>query len=143
MTPAQNAQKLDNMIQQSDHVVFRASTVFPFTLFPTEIVVDEMKLNIVHHDLFNTGQISSIEIGNITNIIAEVSVLFGTLRIQQVWLPSEFITIRYLKKHDAIEARKIIQGLMVSRHENINLAQLSPNQVRTTIQGVGKTKTAL
>ncbi|HZZ98876.1 MAG TPA: hypothetical protein VFG51_03010 [Candidatus Saccharimonadia bacterium] len=135
--PMPEHQKLAKVMNQANTVLFRAKTPFPFTIFPTEIVVDETKVSVINHFLFGTGTIHSIELDNILNIELVSGLIFGTLRLELRMLPDEPIEIPFLWRRDAIEARRIIQGLVISTHKGVDFSQVSPTVVRQSLKDVG------
>jgi hypothetical protein len=107
-------QKLDDLIQRSEKVLLKISTVFPFDLFPNDIIVDENKVNIIKREFFWSEQIHSIMIREINDVIVESNPFFATLIILDEGYREQEIRVNYLWKSEAMKARRIIQGLMVS-----------------------------
>src|SRR5947209_1395179 len=76
------AQKeLRDAIGNSHEVLVRATTVFPFTIFPDTITVDRTKLSVTHREFFKVGDVMSIRIEDILNVTAHVGPLFGSIKI--------------------------------------------------------------
>lgn len=133
-------QKLDHLKSKCDCILFRTKTVFPFDFFPDDLIIDSEKVNIIIRDFFGAEQIHGIPIKNITDLSVEHSAFFATLHI----LPgrvfqNQVVSIRHLKKNDAIKARNIIQGLIIADRENVELS----NSIHThdgidEIEAIGK-----
>ncbi len=106
--------KMDELIEKSNRVLFRTSTVFPFDFFPSEIIIDENKVSIIKKTFFWSEEVHSIMIKDITDVLIQTIPFFATLIICDDSSGENQINISFLKKDEAIKIRKIIQGLMVS-----------------------------
>lgn len=110
----------DKIIRKSDIALKEGSlvniqTVFPFTLFPDKIIVDEKRINIIRMTFFYSYYSQTIPIENIQEVIVESNPFFGSLVISEKWDPGRHLRIRYLKRREAIDAKKIIQELMIEQ----------------------------
>jgi hypothetical protein len=116
--------KLNDLVDVSDNVLFRAKAVFPFDFFPNEVTIDVNQVNILYNDLLSQ-RLHSIAIKNIFDVSVNSGVLFASLQIVDVGFKGEPpIEINYLKKPDASEARQIIQGLVIASKQELDLSRL-------------------
>ena len=135
-------EKFNALVKRSNKILLKTSAVFPFDFFPDEITIDESKVNIIFHEFFLSEDVHSITIDMIRDIEVETSPLFATLKIVPDGYPGHALEVHYLKKKDAIKARRIIQGLMVARKQDIDLAQLDESHFIEEIESLGKTHLA-
>lgn len=143
MTPDKEAianQKLDDLAEKSDSILLKISTVWPFTFFTHDIIIDTYKVNIVFRNFFWSEQIHSVMIRDVLDIVVETSIFFATLKIVDQGYIENSIDIQYLKRKDAMEARKIIQGLIVAHRQGVDLSTVKPFDVKSKVEEVGKVK---
>lgn len=119
LTPSEK-QTIDHLRGKCSCVLFRTKTVFPFDFFPDDLVIDSEKVSVIIRDFFGSAQIHSVPIKHISDLSVDHSLFFATLHI----LPgrvfqNQVMSIRHLKKRDAIRARNIIQGLIIADRENV------------------------
>jgi hypothetical protein len=133
---------LQELLKESQSVLFRFHTVFPFDLFPDEITIDENKVNIVRKSFFFTYNVHSILISDITDVLVDTGPLFASLRIidSSNYRFPIVIKISFLSKRNAFEARKLIQGLISTKRKNISLGTMPLSKVIEEVSMVGETR---
>lgn len=131
--------KFESLLKSSKKVLFQTSGVFPFDFFPDEITIDENKVNIIFHEFFLSDDVHSIMIEMIRDIEVETGPLFAILKIVPDGYPGHALELRYLKKKDALKARRIIEGLMVARRHGIDPAKLDASDFVDKLELLGKT----
>lgn len=131
--------KVETLLEESQKVLFRASSVFPFDFFPDVITIDECKVNIVAREFFFSEDIHSIPIEMIKDIEIESGPLFATLKIVPDGYPGHTPEVHHLRKQDAIKARRIIQGLMVASKHDVDLGNInvSKSKLLSLIESIG------
>src|SRR3989344_42951 len=72
--------KFQELVQQSDKVLFRIRAVFPFDFFPDEIIVDVNKVNIIQNSLLSKNM-HSVFIKDISDVVVQTGILFACLSI--------------------------------------------------------------
>ncbi len=137
-----NLKKFSLLLKGSEKVLLKISSVFPFDFFPDEVTIDECKVNIVFHDFFLSEDIHSITIDMIKDIEIEAGPIFATMKIVPDGYPGQPLTVRFLKKGDAIKIRRIIQGLMVAKRQGVDLINLDLPGFAEKIESLGKTHLA-
>lgn len=143
---------LEEITAQSNQVLFKADTVFPFILFPDTIILDRMQLSIIHRPFFMTAKITSIRIEDILSAEVQVGPLFGSVRIVSRYFSHEFAeeesssptgqrvpsSIHYLWKRDALEVHKLIQGYIVATQRKIKLSHKSKEELIKLLHELGQ-----
>lgn len=119
--------KFQKLLNQTENILFKASTLFPFDLFPDEISIDGHKVNVVIHEFFLSNDIHSISIEMIRDIQVDTGPFLASLTIIPDGYPAHPIIVNNLKKKDAIKAQKIIQGLMLIKRQRMNTSNLTPS----------------
>lgn len=115
----QNRQSIKDMVSNSNRILMRASSVFPWDLFPSSIIVEETRVTIIHRQLFSS-QVSCVDIKNISNIFVNTSILFAQLTIVSDTFAQNQIVINRLWKKEAIYIRRIIEGLRMFINKDID-----------------------
>ncbi len=133
---------LNKLILRSNRVLIRISSVFPFDFFPDEVTIDENKVNIICRIFFFSEDIHSIMIPMIKDVEIETNLFFAAMKIVPDGYPGKPIVVRFLKKGDAICARRIIQGLMVANREKVNIGNLDSRNLKQKIEDLGRAREA-
>jgi len=55
-------------------------------------------------------------------------------------LPGETVKISYFRKKNAIEARRILKGLIIGLHEGVDLSALPLKEAKGNVTLLGKAK---
>lgn len=135
-----NLDKLDKLVYKSKSVILAIKSVWPFDFFPDEIVMDETKVSIIHRVFFFSNQIRSIEYKDILNVIVEHSIFFASLQIIDRYFQELPVVTRYLKKDEAILAKRVIQGMIIVIKEGIDVHALSIGELLVRVEKVGKSR---
>jgi hypothetical protein len=130
-------EKLHKLAEKSSHILFKTKTVFPFDLFPNTLTITANKIDIVNASFFGSNQITSVPLRDIANVEVQTSPFLATIRIINIRFPMHPNVIRYLKKSDAIEAKKIIDGLLVALSQGADIAEIEPEKLLSDIEKLG------
>lgn len=133
--------KLEEMADGSQRVLMRLSSKKPFDLFPDQLIIDENKVSIIHRELGITDT-HTVFIENISYVTVNTGLLAATLHITDS--TSErfpvLLSIQWLKKNDAIRARKLIHGLMIAKKVGINFTGFDINMLIHECERLGEVK---
>lgn len=134
--------KMDKLAKliESERVLLSVKTVFPFTFFPDTVVVTEEKVSLVNEIFYFSKQIRSVLIKDIATVQVGTSLFFGKLEIIDKNFQARPIIVDYLKKDDALEARRVIQGLIVIAREEMDLQQTEISDLTKTVGELGSSK---
>lgn len=125
------------VIDKSSKIILRISTVFPFKFFPTKITIDQSKVSIINEGFFNSESIRSITIKDIQYVTAETGVLFGALHIRAFGFEDREFFVNYLRAHEVLKARRIIEGLIVCCEEQIDYSDYDLKSLTKFIELIG------
>jgi hypothetical protein len=142
MHPQQPAHhQLATMVSGSQEVLCKATTVFPFVLFPDTIIVDREKVTISHKSFFKTGDTLSTHIDDILSVSANVGPLFGSIKLTIRNIPNTNPPhIEYLSRKDVLCIKNILQGYIIARQNNVDCASLPKDQLIHMLQDLGNGK---
>jgi hypothetical protein len=133
----EQVERLDKLVEQSNRVLLQCQTVFPFDIFPDTLIVDERKVNIIYKEFFLSENVHSVLIENIQDVQIEAGALFAKLTVIPSLYPDTMVSVEYLRKNDAFEARRLIQGIIACKREGIDLSKLDLPEIVDKIRAVG------
>ena len=136
-------QKLDELLQRSKQTIYRVSSVFPFDFFPDTLIIDPNKVCIVTNTFFYETRIHSILYQNIRDVMVETSLLFGTLKMALEGYRTNSVSIGYLKKKEAVKARRIIDGVCTSIYDGIDIAAIEVAELAEKAEEIGRAREKL
>jgi hypothetical protein len=152
---SEEIKKLDELAHtsaKSHDVLFKAETVFPFTLFPDTIVLDRDKLSIVERKFFKVASTSTMRIEDMLSADVNVGPFFGSVNIvprvftyqmsmkQQQGEEPAPATIKFLWKHDALRLNKLINGYIIARLKKIDTTQIPAKKLAGLLYEIGKSE---
>jgi hypothetical protein len=136
-----NRQAVEDVIKNSNRVLLKISSVFPWDLFPSKIAVEDTRLVIVHRQLF-ASQVYSVDIKNISNIFIDTGIIFAELKIISDTFAQNQIVINKLWKKDAILARSVIEGLRAFIAHGIDTTSLQTKELINKLKELNVTQNA-
>ena len=134
--------KSENQIRElveSDNELLKVTTVFPFTLFPDTVIISKEKVTIKHKLFFFSETIRSVLIKDIVNVETQTDIFFGKLEIIDKYFAKVPLTVSFLWKKDATKAREMIQGLITSDRNNIDILKANTQVLKNNLPNLGKT----
>lgn len=141
-TAEQTLRRLRRAVGTADEVLATATTVFPFTLFPDKITIDREKITIAHRYFFRVAELISLRIEDVLHVAADVGPFFGSLRITSRFFDTNAKTkpysINYLWRQDAQRLKRVLQGYLIARKNNIDCSKLSTRQLREALDKLGQ-----
>lgn len=136
-------QKLDELVEHSQKSLLRIKTAIPLNPFPTEVIVDINKVHIVLKEFFASEHIHGILIKDISDVLVETNPFFATLKIIDIGFTDNSIDVEYLRRKDAIRARKIIQGLVIAHKYGVDLSKIEDENLCNKIEELGSVENSL
>ncbi|MEK7605143.1 MAG: hypothetical protein AAB478_01325 [Patescibacteria group bacterium] len=133
-----NEERLNTLVRGSHQPLFHLSNVFPFDLFTDEITVEIAQVNVIKRYFFATAHLHTIPIKNIADIFLETSLFFASIKIVDISYIESSIQVEYLKKEEACKARRIIQGLVTAKKEDIDFNKIPAKSLVQAIESLGQ-----
>lgn len=138
----ENLPKLEELKSMKDCELMRIRTVFPFKFFTDCLVIEENKLTFVWSIFFWSKDIRSVLLRDISNVSIETNLFFATINVTDQFFAKDLLTINYLPKTQALEAQRLIQGLIVSARENIDYTDIPKDEVIKHALKLGEANTS-
>jgi hypothetical protein len=122
--------------------LIKIKTVFPFTLFPTELIVDEIKVTIITRGLF-TKNYFPILLKDLKTVSVWHDLFFGSLTFEISGFEQNPGIVKFLKRNEAIKAHQIIVGLTTVMKEKADksLNDLPTDEKAEKLITIGGTST--
>lgn len=133
-------EKLQHTLVSAKRILLKIRAVFPFDFFPNEIIVDENKVDIVSRKFFFSKEVFSIPIMNINGVTSSSNLVFGEIRIEAWGIHRLPEPVRYLRKQDALKARRIIGGLIMANREKVDIANIPLLKARKVLEEIGRSQ---
>ncbi|RJR28932.1 hypothetical protein C4564_03840 [Candidatus Microgenomates bacterium] len=119
---------LASLLQKSNKLLFTMTSVFPLDIFPNTINIEEGRITIITRHLFSSEE-HSIDIKNISNVFIYTSIFFSQLVVISKTFEENEIKLRNLIPSQAVYARRIIEGLRVIDHAEIDTSGFSKREL--------------
>lgn len=119
--PQEDPAIIEKLANKSTDELLRIKTVFPFTLFPTEVVVDEVKITIIQNKIFFKHYFPVL-VKDIKTVTVSYGLFFGSLLLEIQGYEQNPGPINLLKIKDALYAHQIIVGLTAVAKEKAEKA---------------------
>ncbi|HTE21906.1 MAG TPA: hypothetical protein VK674_02590 [Candidatus Limnocylindria bacterium] len=131
--------ELAETITKSREVLVSATTVFPFTLFPDAVTLDRAKLTIAHREFFAVGEVVSIRIEDILNVMADVGPFLGSLKIfTRFFSTDKPYQVSFLRRQDALRIKRILQGYIIAIQKKIDCSALPTPELARMLDDLGQ-----
>jgi hypothetical protein len=138
----QQRERLDNLVNNAQRTLLKVSTVFPFALFPDDVIIDPVKITIMAREFIASAQTRIIMIKDVKNVLIETSPFFSTLKIIH-GLDDAVTKIQPLWRKDAVKSGSILQGLMAANEQNIDITMIPVEESVAKIETLGRMRLAI
>jgi len=135
---ADGSEQLLDLAEKSHDVLYEATTVFPFTLFPDSIILDREKLTIALRSFFRVAKIISVPVGAMLSAEADVGPFFGSVHMTSKYFVQNPYTVRFLSRNDATNIQRLLQGYIIAHERKVDCSSLGKNELVTLLEDLGK-----
>ena len=136
------SEKLINITEGARDNLITASTIFPFVLFPDTVCIDRQKLTIIHRSFFRTSSTISVQIDDVQIAKVDVGPFFGSVHLASKYFVDNIQSINFLRRADAIQIQRLLQGYMIAHHRKIDCASIDNDQLVVLLNELGQSSTA-
>lgn len=138
---AKGTEKLLTATIGAHDILFKADTVFPFSLFPDTVVIDREKLTIANRLFFRVAKIISVPIQDILSVEADIGPFFGSVHMTSRYFFTNPHSINFMWRKDAIKMQRLLQGYIIARERNIDCANVDKDQLGVLLLDLGEGNT--
>lgn len=125
----EQAEKLFQAAKQVGEVLYKAETVFPFTLFPDTVIIDREKLSISYRVFFRVSKAISTPLDDIESVDANLGPFFASLRITSRFFVNNTRYVKFLSRDDALKIQSILQGYKLAKEKDIELSEINQDEL--------------
>ncbi|MGI5841319.1 MAG: hypothetical protein ACOX6N_03825 [Patescibacteria group bacterium] len=116
--------KFNQFVKDTSEPILVIEGFWLFDLFPDKLVIDTERVSVVTRQFLSANKIHTVFISDITDVIVTYALLFATLTIVDRNFRENEIKVEHLLKSDALEARQVLEGLMIAKKNGINTESL-------------------
>lgn len=137
---AENSEQLVELTTNAHEILLEASTVFPFTLFPSTVTIDREKLTIANRAFFKVATINSIPITDVQSVEINIGPFFGSVSIQRAMSmsPTTPFHVKFLWRDDALKIQRILQGYIIAHQKKIDCSVIEKEQLIVLLNDLGQ-----
>ena len=129
----EDKQMINDLVRKSNRCIISISSLFPWTLFPNTIQVEETRVTFIFRQ-FLASQSHSLDIKDISNVFIQASPFFATLQVVSRTYVENEITIGHLNVPKANEVRMIIEGLRTFSEHKIDTSNYEVSELISKIK---------
>ncbi len=130
-------QKLNQLVEENEHVLYQVSSVFPFQLFPDKIIIFPTKITVVHKTLFFKNVFPML-IENIKTVIVSRGLIFAAMKFEITGYEENPEVVQYLWPPYAEKAKNIILGLLEAVRKNVKVEKIPPKKALDKLEQIGE-----
>ncbi len=131
------AKEIRKFARNADEIIYDATSVFPFQLFPDTITIDREKVTIAHRVFFRVANIISINVNDTLSVEADVGPFFGRVLLSSRYFSKDPQAITWLSRSAAIKTQRIIQGYVVAHQEKIDCSRIEKKELANLLEKMG------
>jgi hypothetical protein len=129
----EDKQTVSDLIKKSNRCIINISSLFPWTLFPNTIEVEESRVTFIFRQ-FMASQSHSVNIIDISNVFIQSSPFFATLQIVSRTFVQNDITVGHLDPKKASRVKMVIEGLRTFAEHKIDTSNYEINELVAKIE---------
>jgi hypothetical protein len=135
---AKGPETLTELTQNSQDILFEASTVWPFTLFPDTITLDREKLTIANRFFWRVANITSTPISEIMTCEANVGPFFGSIHLTFRFFADNQRGINFLSRDDATKFQRLLHGFIIAHRREIDTSNVNKEDLIKMLLELGQ-----
>lgn len=136
--PGEVHEKLIDITEKAHDILFKADTVFPFTLFPDTITLDREKLSVASRTFFRVAKIITVPITSLISAEANVGPFFGSVQMTSKYFINNTHTVHFLWRDDATEIHRLLQGFIIAQEKGLDVAEVDKEDLRALLYDLGQ-----
>lgn len=127
------------LVKKSNRILVSISShAFPFDIFPNVINIEEGRITIIKRHLLSS-EVHSVDIKDISNIFINRTFIFSQLVIISKTFENNEVKIRNLRTKEAVFARRIIEGLRIFVHKQIDTSDYTKEELIAKLEELSTT----
>ncbi|HSX17931.1 MAG TPA: hypothetical protein VLE51_01065 [Candidatus Saccharimonadales bacterium] len=140
--PKKKPKKLVNVAMKSHEILFKANTVFPFTLFPDTVTLDREKLSFANRIFFGVSKVTSVPVRDILSVEVDTGPFFGSVHTASRYFITNPKAVNWLWRNDAIKLQRLLQGYIIAHEQEIDCANIKKDKLIALLNDLGSGDTS-
>lgn len=136
--PEEQQADLDRIAIDSQEELARFRGVFPFDLFPDEIIINKTNITVIRHYFFFVSQKLICHFDDLVNSHVNVGPFFSSISIISKYFTDGQEDVKWLSRQDGEKVHAVLQGLLLSRKEGVDLKRLPKEEIIDKLIAIGK-----
>lgn len=116
-------------LNKTNEELFRFKSVFPFDFFPDSVVLDRFKINIIKRDFFLSHRIITIPLSGLIGVKVSSGPFLSQVEIFDPQGGQKSVIVRNLMNSDSRRFRELVEGLIVSLKQGVNITRMSKEEL--------------
>jgi hypothetical protein len=137
----QRQTELETVAQKSHDILFKANTIFPFTLFPDTVTLDREKISFATRFFFRVAQVTSIPVRDLLSVEADIGPFFGSVHTSSRFFITNPKAVRWLWRKDAEKLQRLLQGYIIAHEQEINCDNIEKDKLIAMLNDLGTGRT--
>lgn len=118
-------------------ILFRTRQVFPIILFPSELIIEELRIVCLKQLGPWSNEILSIMATDIASVNSSSGLFFGHVHIKSLTGGPE-IMVDSLKRRDVLRVRSLVEGIALSAREGLTIQSENLETERQSLYQAGE-----
>ena len=123
---------------KTKEVLIHVKGVWPFDLFPDEATLDRQKFVVKRHILWGVSKTQSAHHDDILDSNLSLGPIFGSVTVHMKYVTNGEETINWLTKENATRLHIMLQGLLSSKKNGMDLTPLSTDELKKRLMQMGQ-----
>jgi hypothetical protein len=136
--PGETHEKLIDLTEKAQDILFTADTVFPFTLFPDTVTLDREKLTVVERFFFRVAKIITVPVTSMISADTNVGPFFGSVHMNSKYFIDNTHVIKFLWRHDAEQFHRLLQGFIISQEKGLDVSDVEKEDLKVLLHDLGQ-----
>ena len=140
----QESEVIPGMVRQARRELVEVrSHRFPIDMFPDTIKVDEEKVTVITRPFLLSSEVYGVDLKDVTNVFINTSPFFAQLVVVSKTFEENIIQISSLWIKDAVYVRRIIEGMRVMIHNQVDTSVYSKTELLSKLEELSVTDEAV
>lgn len=137
-----NSTKLSDVTEVGHDLLFKANTVFPFTLFPDTVTLDREKITFATRYFFGVAKITSVPVRDILSVEADIGPFFGSVHTASRYFITKPHSVNFLSRSDALQLQRLLQGYIIAHEREIDCTSIEKDKLIILLNDLGQGDTS-
>lgn len=135
---SEKPKKLTEVAIKGHEILFKANTVFPFTLFPDTVTLDREKITFATRYFFRIAEITSVPVRDILSVKVDVGLFFGSVHTASRYFITNPKSVNWLWRRDAIRLQRLLQGYIIAHEQEIECGHIKKDKLLALLNDLGR-----